>query len=115
MLLNPFFGKFGGQFVPELLIPALDQLEKAFVETKDDPSFQAELNGLLTTYAGRPTPITLCRNLTKGAPRPSSISSEKTSCTAAHTKRIKCSAKHFWQNGWAKRASLRKQAQASTA
>ena len=66
MLLNPFFGKFGGQFVPELLIPALDQLEKAFVETKDDPSFQAELNGLLTTYAGRPTPITLCRNLTKG-------------------------------------------------
>ena len=46
MLLNPFFGKFGGQFVPELLIPALDQLEKAFVETKDDPSFQAELNGL---------------------------------------------------------------------
>lgn len=45
MLLNPFFGKFGGQFVPELLIPALDQLEKAFVETKDDPSFQAELNG----------------------------------------------------------------------
>lgn len=66
MLLNPFFGKFGGQFVPELLIPALDQLEEAFVETKDDPSFQAELNGLLTTYAGRPTPITLCRNLTKG-------------------------------------------------
>lgn len=48
------------------MIPALDQLEKAFVETKDDPSFQAELNGLLTTYAGRPTPITLCRNLTKG-------------------------------------------------
>ena len=111
MLLNPFFGKFGGQFVPELLIPALDQLEKAFVETKDDPSFQAELNGLLTTYAGRPTPITLCRNLT----RPSSISSEKILCTEAHTKRIKCSAKHFWQNEWAKRASLRKLALASTA
>lgn len=34
MLLNPFFGKFGGQFVPELLIPALDQLEEAFVETR---------------------------------------------------------------------------------
>ncbi len=66
MLMNPFFGKFGGQFVPELLIPALDELESAFVETRDDPSFRAELDNLLTTYAGRPTPITLCRNLTKG-------------------------------------------------
>ncbi len=66
MLMNPFFGKFGGQFVPELLIPALDELERAFVETRDDPSFRAELDNLLTTYAGRPTPITLCRNLTKG-------------------------------------------------
>ena len=55
MLLNPFFGKFGGQFVPELLIPALDQLEKAFVETKDDPSFQAELNGLCLLYTS-PSP-----------------------------------------------------------
>ena len=66
MLLNPFFGRFGGQFVPELLIPALDQLEKAFVQSRDDPSFAAELDNLLVTYAGRPTPITLCRNLTRG-------------------------------------------------
>ncbi len=66
MLLNPFFGKFGGQFVPELLIPALDNLEKAFVESRDDPAFREELNSLLITYAGRPTPITLCRNLTRG-------------------------------------------------
>lgn len=66
MLLNPFFGKFGGQFVPEILLPALDSLEKAFVDAQHDPAFQAELGNLLTTYAGRPTPITLCRNLTKG-------------------------------------------------
>lgn len=66
MILNPFFGKFGGQFVPQALIPALDQLEAAFVDAQKDPAFAAELKKLLTTYAGRPTPITLCRNLTRG-------------------------------------------------
>ena len=66
MLLNPFFGRFGGQYVPELLIPALDQLERAFVEAREDPEFNRELQALLTTYAGRPTPLTLCRNLTAG-------------------------------------------------
>lgn len=66
MLLNPFFGPFGGQYVPELLIPALDQLEAAFVEAQKDPVFLNELKSLQTTYAGRPTPLTLCRNLTKG-------------------------------------------------
>ena len=65
-ILNPFFGKYGGQYVPEVLIPALDQLEKTFVEAIDDPSFKKELNDLLCKYAGRPTPLTLCRNLTNG-------------------------------------------------
>ena len=66
MKLNPYFGRFGGQFVPEILIPALDQLEAAFIESRNDPAFQSELSGLLTTYAGRPTPLTKCRNLTAG-------------------------------------------------
>lgn len=66
MLLNPFFGRFGGQFVPEELIAPLDQLEAAFVEAQNDPAFAAELSNLLTTYAGRPTPVTLCRNITRG-------------------------------------------------
>ncbi|MCI6796699.1 MAG: tryptophan synthase subunit beta [Succinatimonas sp.] len=65
-ILNPFFGKYGGQYVPEVLIPALDQLEKTFVEAKQDPVFKKELNDLLNKYAGRPTPLTLCRNLTAG-------------------------------------------------
>ena len=65
-LLNPFFGQYGGMYVGEILIPALLQLEKAFVEAKDDPAFRAELNDLMHNYAGRPTPITLCRNITKG-------------------------------------------------
>ena len=65
-LLNPYFGEFGGMYVPEILIPVLQQLEKAFVEAKDDPAFQQEFQDLLKNYAGRPTALTLCRNLTKG-------------------------------------------------
>ena len=65
-ILNPFFGEYGGMYVPQLLVPALLQLEKAFVECKDDPEFRKELNNLLFNYAGRPTPLTLCRNITKG-------------------------------------------------
>lgn len=57
-LLPAYFGQFGGQFVPESLIPALDQLEKAFVDAQNDPSFREELAGYLRDYLGRPTPIT---------------------------------------------------------
>ncbi|KAE9530356.1 tryptophan synthase subunit beta [Testudinibacter aquarius] len=66
-LLDPYFGEFGGMYVPEILVPVLQQLEKAFVEAKDDPAFIAEFNDLLKNYAGRPTALTLCRNLTKGS------------------------------------------------
>ncbi|MBB4071128.1 tryptophan synthase subunit beta [Canibacter oris] len=62
-LLPAYFGEFGGQYVPESLIPALDQLEQAFVEAMADPSFHAELNGYLRDYLGRPTPLTECAQL----------------------------------------------------
>jgi tryptophan synthase beta chain len=61
--LNGRFGRFGGSFVPEILVPALEQLEAAFLDAQDDPAFAVELNDLLATYAGRPTPLTRCRNL----------------------------------------------------
>ncbi len=64
--LDPYFGEFGGQFVPELLIPALDQLEAEFIKAKNDPEFQKEFVDLLKNYAGRPTALTLCKNLTEG-------------------------------------------------
>ena len=63
MRLNGRFGRFGGAYVPEILVPALEQLEGAFLDAQDDPAFAAELNGLLANYAGRPTPLTRCRNL----------------------------------------------------
>ena len=62
--LPAYFGEYGGQFVPEILIPALDQLEEAFISARDDEDFQREFDELLHDYAGRPTPLTLCRNLT---------------------------------------------------
>lgn len=65
-ILPAYFGEFGGQYVPEVLIPALDQLEKAFVDAMDDPSFHEELHHLLVDYLGRPTPLTECRNLPIG-------------------------------------------------
>lgn len=63
--LSPYFGEFGGMYVSELLVPALEQLEQAFINSQEDPEFIAEFDDLLTNYAGRPTPLTLTRNLVK--------------------------------------------------
>ena len=62
-ILPAYFGPYGGQYVSELLVPALDQLEAAFVEAVDDPGFIAEVGDLLRRYLGRPTPVTELRNL----------------------------------------------------
>jgi tryptophan synthase beta chain len=62
------FGRFGGTFVPEILMPALEQLETAFLASKEDPAFQRELGDLLHHYAGRPTPLYRCRNLAADTP-----------------------------------------------
>ena len=65
------FGPYGGKFVPETLMPALDELEEVYLKSKHDKEFQAELDGLLRTFVGRPTPITFARRLTEhfGGPR----------------------------------------------
>jgi tryptophan synthase beta chain len=69
MKLDGRFGRFGGVYVPEILVPALEELEAAFLDAEKDPAFQAELAGLLSTYAGRPTPLTRCLNLGAGKAR----------------------------------------------
>ncbi|MCX8084629.1 MAG: tryptophan synthase subunit beta [Calditerrivibrio sp.] len=61
--MKGFFGEFGGQFVAETLIPALDQLEEAFLRLKNDEYFNKELNYLLQSYAGRPTPTYFAKNM----------------------------------------------------
>lgn len=57
------FGPYGGQFVPETLMPALAELESAYQAARQDPGFQQELDGLLKTYVGRPTPLTFASRL----------------------------------------------------
>ena len=62
---NGRFGAFGGKFIPETLMNAVTELEIAFEEARRDPAFVQELNGLLSEYAGRPTPLTYAERLTK--------------------------------------------------
>ena len=59
-----WFGDYGGAFVPEILVPVLEDLRAAFAEAWPDESFQAEYHHLLRTYVGRPTPLTFCERLT---------------------------------------------------
>jgi tryptophan synthase beta chain len=59
------FGRFGGRFVPETLMPALIELDRAFRDAWADPIFRGELDGLLRDYAGRPSPLTECHRLSE--------------------------------------------------
>jgi len=59
------FGRFGGVFVPETLVPALTELDAAFRDAWADPTFRAQLDGLLADYAGRPSPLTECARLSE--------------------------------------------------
>lgn len=65
MIMDGKFGKYGGIFVPELLIPALEELESAFLKYKDDKKFNQDLEFYLNEFAGRPTGLYLAKNLSK--------------------------------------------------
>jgi len=67
MLESSRFGAFGGAYVPEILVPALEQLDAAFSNALGDPAFGDTLKGLLRDFAGRPTPLYKCENLAPGA------------------------------------------------
>ncbi|RCJ25776.1 tryptophan synthase subunit beta [Nostoc sp. ATCC 43529] len=64
------FGKFGGKYVPETLMPALSELETAFYQYRNDANFQAELQNLLRDYVGRPSPLYFAERLTANYARP---------------------------------------------
>ncbi|MCH7813743.1 MAG: tryptophan synthase subunit beta [Planctomycetes bacterium] len=59
------FGKFGGQYVPEILMAAVGQLDQAYADARDDPAFWNELNGYLADYAGRPSPLYFASRLSE--------------------------------------------------
>jgi tryptophan synthase beta chain len=78
------FGPYGGQYVPETLMPALAELEAAWESARADPEFRAELDELLRDYAGRPTPLYLARRLSEVAGRPIWLKREDLLHTGAH-------------------------------
>jgi tryptophan synthase beta chain len=78
------FGPYGGQYVPETLMPALAELEAAWVAVRDDPGYRAELGGLLRDYAGRPTPLYLAERLSELAGREIWLKREDLMHTGSH-------------------------------
>lgn len=59
------FGRYGGRYIPEMLIPIMEELEEAFYKAIKDPGFKNELKNLYRNYSGRPTPLYFCENLTR--------------------------------------------------
>jgi tryptophan synthase beta chain len=78
------FGPYGGRYVPEVLMAPLEELENAYLEARSDPAFQAELNDLLTNFAGRPTPLYQARRLSEMSGAKIYIKREDLLHTGAH-------------------------------
>ena len=78
------FGPYGGQFVPETLMPALEELEQAWIQARQDPAYLSELAGLLRDFAGRPTPLYRARRLSERLGRPVYLKREDLNHTGSH-------------------------------
>src|SRR5260370_40175471 len=78
------YGPYGGQYVPETLMPALAELEQAWLAARADPSFDAALDALLRDFAGRPTPLYEARRLSEAAGRPVFLKREDLLHTGSH-------------------------------
>jgi tryptophan synthase beta chain len=78
------FGPYGGQYVPETLMPALAELELAWVAARDDPAFCGELDGLLHDYVGRPSPLYRASRFSEAAGHPVYLKREDLNHTGAH-------------------------------
>jgi len=78
------FGPYGGQYVPETLMPALGELELGWLSARDDPGFRAQLDGLLHDYVGRPSPLYLASRLSQAAGHPIYLKREDLNHTGAH-------------------------------
>jgi tryptophan synthase beta chain len=78
------FGPYGGQFVPETLMPALAELEQAWRQAREDPEYHMQLNDLLRDFAGRPTPLYLARRLSERVGWPVYLKREDLNHTGSH-------------------------------
>ena len=94
------FGDYGGQYVPEIVMPALNELEEAYLKYRDDAAFQAEYRSYLKEYAGRPTNLYFAERLTKHYGKADIY--------------LKRSVRHSSHTAWARSASSQRRAQDST-
>jgi tryptophan synthase beta chain len=78
------FGRYGGQYVPETLMPALTELEAAWIQAREDPSYRSELELLLRDYVGRPTPLYRARRLSERTARTIYLKREDLNHTGSH-------------------------------
>ena len=78
------YGPYGGQYVPETLVPALAALEAAWLQTREDPSYREELAGLLRDFAGRPSALYRARGLSERMGRPIYLKREDLNHTGSH-------------------------------
>jgi tryptophan synthase beta chain len=78
------FGSYGGQYVPETLMPALEELERSWSSLRDDPDFRSELEALSRDYVGRPSPLYRAARLSEAAGRPIYLKREDLNHTGAH-------------------------------
>ncbi len=78
------FGKYGGQYVPETLMPALAELEQAWVQARENPSYRGELDGLLRDFGGRPTPLYYASRLSAQVGRSVYLKREDLNHTGSH-------------------------------
>jgi tryptophan synthase beta chain len=84
LALEHRFGPYGGQFVPETLMPALAELEQAWLQARADPAYHAELNGLLRDFVGRPTSLYRARRLSERVGHPVYLKREDLNHTGSH-------------------------------
>ena len=108
------FGDYGGFYVPEVLIPALEELEKAFYKFYKDKGFIGELSRLMADYAGRPTPLYYAKRFSEYVGFKVYLKREDL-LHGGRTRSITLWARDCSQNIWAKQNSSPKPAPASTA
>ena len=82
--LSPYFGRFGGQFVPETIMPALEELERAYAHYRGDSAFQQRFRDLCREYVGRPTPLYHAQKLSAESGAPILLKREDLAHTGAH-------------------------------
>ncbi len=102
--LEQRFGRYGGQYVPETLMPALLELEDAWTRARDDRNYKAELGSLLEDYVGRPTPLYRARRLSERVGHPIYLKREGTSTTPGRTSSTTRSVRRCSPSGWASAA-----------